>query len=104
MTTSYIIHIGTIGGGLATTQDRGQTWHLDALPADCNVRTLASYAGNPQRLLAGTSRGAAGGRAALRPLAAGAAAVGGASVDLEQHLHFRPWGLRRQSIRTEIRA
>jgi len=57
MATSYTIHLGTIGGGLATTRDRGQTWHLDALPADCNVRTLASYAGNAQRLLAGTDSG-----------------------------------------------
>ena len=57
MATSYTIHLGTIGGGLATTRDRGQTWHLDALPADCNVRTLASYAGNSQRLLAGTDSG-----------------------------------------------
>ena len=47
MSTSYTIHLGTIVGGLATTRDRGQTWHLDALPADCNVRTLASHVEDP---------------------------------------------------------
>ena len=46
-----------IVGGLATTRNRGQTWHLDALPADYNVRTLASHAEDPQRLLAGTDSG-----------------------------------------------
>ena len=57
MTTSYIIHIGTIGGGLATTQDRGATWHQVALPPACNVRTLVSYPDDPQRILAGTDSG-----------------------------------------------
>lgn len=59
MATGFTIHIGTVGGGLSSTPDRGATWHRirDPLPSECSVRSLAAYPNAPHRILAGSDVG-----------------------------------------------
>ncbi|MFQ6030022.1 MAG: WD40/YVTN/BNR-like repeat-containing protein [Dehalococcoidia bacterium] len=59
MANGYTIHIGTVGGGLSSTPDRGETWNRirDSLPSECNVRALAAYPNDPHRILAGSDVG-----------------------------------------------
>ena len=59
MANDYAIGIGTVGGGLSISPDGGDTWNRvrDPLPSECNVRTLAVYPDNPDRILAGSDVG-----------------------------------------------
>ncbi|NKB69040.1 MAG: hypothetical protein GKR89_18385 [Candidatus Latescibacteria bacterium] len=59
MAAGYTVHIGTVGGGLVSTPDRGGTWNQigDSPPPQCNVRALASYPNDPRCILAGTDVG-----------------------------------------------
>lgn len=59
MVTDYTLLIGTVGGGLSYTTDAGATWERirNPIPSECNVRSLAVYPDQPQRVLAGTDAG-----------------------------------------------
>ena len=59
MAKNYTICLGTIGGGLSSSPDGGETWNRirSPLPSECNVRALAVYPTDPQRILAGTDAG-----------------------------------------------
>jgi len=59
MAKNYTICLGTIGGGLSSSPDGGETWNRirSPLPSESNVRALAVYPKDPQRILAGTDAG-----------------------------------------------
>ena len=59
MAKDYAIGVGTEGDGLSISPDGGDTWTRigDPLPSECNVRALAVYPNNPDRILAGSDNG-----------------------------------------------
>ena len=59
MAKNYTICLGTIGGGLSSSPDGGETWNRirSPLPSESNVRALAVYPNDPHRILAGTDAG-----------------------------------------------
>ena len=58
MTNDYTIFIGTVGDGLQVSRDKGNTWRSGTPVGglEGNVRALAVYPDNPERLLAGSDR------------------------------------------------
>ena len=59
MAKDYTISVGTVGGGLSISPDSGDTWNRirDPLPSEGNIRALAVYPDNPDRILAGSDDG-----------------------------------------------
>ena len=59
MDKDYTFLVGSTGGGLALSQDSGETWTRlqQAVPLECSVRALAVYPNDAHRILAGTDAG-----------------------------------------------
>ena len=59
MGLDYTILIGTVGQGLGVSADRGETWTKirQPIPGESNVRALAVYPDEANRVLAGTDVG-----------------------------------------------
>ena len=59
MAAHYTLHIGSAGGGVTSTPDRGETWNVSggSVPPECTVRALSSYPGDSHRILAGSDAG-----------------------------------------------
>ena len=59
MAKDYTISVGSTGGGLALSQDSGETWARlqQAVPLECSVRALTVYPNDAHCILAGTDAG-----------------------------------------------
>ena len=59
MAAHYPLHIGSAGGGVTSTPNRGETWNVrgGAVPLECTVRALSAYPDDPHRILARSDAG-----------------------------------------------
>jgi photosystem II stability/assembly factor-like uncharacterized protein len=59
MASDYSVFIGSVGGGLSVSPDKGDTWTRirQPLPSESNVRALTVYPNDAHRVLAGTDMG-----------------------------------------------
>ena len=59
MAAHYTLHIGSAGGGVTSTPNRGETWNVSggSVPLECTVRALSCYPVDSHRILAGSDAG-----------------------------------------------